>query len=220
MSSTSTSSSSNPRKYIIYESSQKITDCPSSSYVASYVSSTGRKQGDTSNTPLPAKTLAEVSQYIVENVNDFLNQYQLASRCEQYRIGSCNPFSNISIPSDCSVFSNFQTKQCTTALTAYPTYLATNVKSLCQKEKDLISLLDNFSTIVSSLPAGQDKSTMIANLQTTNQQLRDKLDSQLVELKNSPFLRDNQLRLDTTIYTTALWAILATSALYYAFLKM
>lgn len=209
----------NMRNYIIYESTQVISGCPSSSYVASYVSSTGRKSGDTTSNPLPAKTLVEVSQYIVEKVNDFLNQYQLAFRCEQYRKGSCNS-PTVSIPTDCNVFREFQTKQCTTNLAAYPVYVNTTAKSLCQKETDLKSLLDSFSTIVERLPAGQEKSSVIANLQTRNQELRNKLDSQLVELKNSPFLRDNQLRLDTTIYTTALWAILATSALYYAFLKM
>lgn len=204
-----------PTKYIIYESKPNSSGAyPFASYVG-----TTRKSGDsaTTTTEISNNTLIDINQYIVQKMNNYLNDFQLMSRCANYRKSNCSNSQN-TIPSECSAFS-FAANSCTT-LSAYPLYTDKTKKNLQQQQADLESLLSSFNTIVSALPRGDDKTEQINVINQLNVALRDKLDSELVELKNSPFLRDNQLRLDTTIYTTSLWAILATSALYFAFMKM
>ena len=52
-------------------------------------------------------------------------------------------------------------------------------------------------------------------------ELRNKLDLQLQRLMNKgSIFAENKLQLDSTVYTTVLWTVLATSVLYYVFIKI
>lgn len=62
----------------------------------------------------------------------------------------------------------------------------------------------------------------ILNNYKLNQEKREKLDNKLRDLQNndeSSYL-DNKIRYDSTIYSGALWTVLASSVVYYVFMKL
>jgi len=105
-----------------------------------------------------------------------------------------------------------------------------NPKSLCQQMNDISGLIHDFTSVVlkkidEQLQDWSGNYVPLEKLQNDYNemiQMRNTIDGQLQELlhKENTDLQQNKLRLDSTVYTTVLWTVLATSVLYYAFIKI
>ena len=103
-------------------------------------------------------------------------------------------------------------------------------RSLCQQFDDINSLVNSFKTIVltdiknQGITPTTTSPTQINDIKKQHSQmieLRNKLDLQLQRLMNKgSIFAENKLQLDSTVYTTVLWTVLATSVLYYVFIKI
>lgn len=103
-------------------------------------------------------------------------------------------------------------------------------RSLCQQFDDINSLVNSFKTIVQNVITNQGITTTTTSPAQINEikkqhsqmiELRNKLDLQLQQLMNKGSISaENKLQLDSTVYTTVLWTVLATSVLYYVFIKI
>lgn len=105
-------------------------------------------------------------------------------------------------------------------------------KSFCQQVNDISTLIQDFTSLYNTLRDGSEWTTYINNINNRDpnpnyQQmltLRNKLDMKLQSLLNNTDLNNPQyqskLQLDSTVYTTVLWTVLATSVLYYVFIKI
>lgn len=101
-------------------------------------------------------------------------------------------------------------------------------KPLCQRLADMNQMLRDFSNILNKLNRADIKKeykdiydyiidTYNQNV-TTRAELEDRLEA--IYLNERSTSKDSRMRLDSTIYTSVLWTILATTILYYVFKKM
>jgi hypothetical protein len=81
--------------------------------------------------------------------------------------------------------------------------------------------IDGFNTISPDTDATSDKQKLIDN-HNEILQLRARLDKELQELYtlNNSLTVENKIAYDTNIYTGLVWTILATSVLYFTFVKL
>jgi len=101
-------------------------------------------------------------------------------------------------------------------------------KSICQRIADLVQMLSDLDSILKSMNTEDvkknypDQYIAIQQKVTANKVMRTELDGKLKEIyaaKGSRF-ENSKLYLDSTVYTTVLWTILATTMLYYFFRKL
>lgn len=101
-------------------------------------------------------------------------------------------------------------------------------KQICQQFSDISQLLTDYKTILDSINKTYDKSkytddyNLIMTKYNANLVLRNELTGKVNELysdKGSQ-LGNSKLYLDSTVYTSVLWTILATTVLFYIFKKM
>ena len=96
------------------------------------------------------------------------------------------------------------------------TTLKKDIKAILDKRTDMQG--DSRFSVLKDLPSTDELKAKHANLQT----LRNKMDVQLAELYNVegsiPNMYKNQM--DSTVYASILWTVLATSMVYYIFTKM
>lgn len=106
-------------------------------------------------------------------------------------------------------------------------------KSLCQQMNDIMGLTNDLNTIVGNSSFNtnliqkyntnckKEKGEFDANYNAmvTMRQKTDTILQDLLHINNND-LKQNTLQLDSTIYTTVLWTVLATSILYYVFIKI
>jgi hypothetical protein len=100
-------------------------------------------------------------------------------------------------------------------------------KPLCQRYADILQMLTDFSQILKNMKNSgaaakyldhyQEIMKIFQNNNALRQGLQRKLDS--VYGENS-FYDDSRKFLDSTIYVSVLWTVLATTALFYIFKKM
>jgi hypothetical protein len=99
-------------------------------------------------------------------------------------------------------------------------------KPLCQRYADIGQMLKDFSDILSSISNSSQKTTFsdkyneILSLYKKNNQIRQNLEAKLDIITNSRMYKDSKEFLDSTIYISVLWTILATTLLFYVFKKI
>jgi len=189
-----------------------------------------------------AINIIEAQYYISNAINNLATDYALAQRCDtssrysgNNTIGCCK---NSGIKPICSqTFSNFADVNYTpgSSITVNPIlqlqdymYVDTGKKSFCQQVNDISGLIQDLKTIYTTNWNYQTISDDIAaNIETNYQRmlkLRNELDLKLQSLlnktDNNNIQYQNKLQLDSTVYTTVLWTVLATSILYYVFIKI
>jgi len=193
-------------------------------------------------------SLLDAQTYIVKAINDLTTDIALAQSCDtssRYSgpsSGGCCTGSMIQ-PICSKTFSNFADADYKPGVTKNDNgtlknpllqmqdylYVENNKKSFCQQVNDISGLIQDFKNIYTNLSNGvlsnfkinkTDPNTSYQNMLT----LRNKLDMKLQSLLNKTDLNGPQyqskLQLDSTVYTTVLWTVLATSVLYYVFIKI
>jgi hypothetical protein len=193
--------------------------------------------------------ILEVYAYITFLVNKFSTDYTLATSCDTgsrytantgigFQGGCCT---GADMQDSCKTFANFTDSNYTPKFSSdnnrYSTYKRLNInefiykdtgkRSLCQQFNDISGLVTSLKPYVASAVSSINPSTdpnQFQQIQASyNQmiQLRNKLDLQLQQLMNKGSISaENKLQLDSTVYTTVLWTVLATSVLYYVFIKL
>ena len=98
---------------------------------------------------------------------------------------------------------------------------------MCQRLQDLNNMLASFKTNIlqqlvdkSGEPEFQDNYDKIMKIQRENEKLRSSLDKDLDSLYEDDNFADIKKQLDYTIYTTVIGTVLATSLLFFLFMKM
>lgn len=215
-------------QYYVFESDPQ-SDCNGRS-IPSYVKlNASQKLIDTrkNTVRLGPYNLFQVSQYIQKQINGFLSELRRAGNCNKLKNNTdttLDPlYSSIYTSSNCSDF-----KKETLSSVYLLQYSSGNRKHLCQIFADLYNLLTDFNNILltlqnnGSLSKFTDNTENIKKIQEENVDLRKKLDFQLEQLYSEQHnsMKDTTLRLDSTIYATVLWTILASSVTYYVFMKL
>lgn len=99
-------------------------------------------------------------------------------------------------------------------------------KPLCQRHADIGQMLKDFSNILSSIGNSPEKTVFtdkyreIMNLYKQNNVLRRELEDKLEKVTQGYKYKDSKEFLDSTVYVSVLWTILATTILFYVFRKM
>lgn len=222
--------------YNIYESSLN-TNCFSSN-TSRILKSTypGPAYSTTKNGPM---NLFNIQKYISDELEYFLDMVHLVKRCDDLAL-----ISNKTIPDKCSnTFNNFNHHYNNSLLNSNSTifnnieYNNTYVnsqtdnnkkKNLCQKYNDIKQMLDDFQTILTEINTDEnindypDDYNLIMKKYSNNMVLRNELNGKIDELysdKHSKF-GNSKLHLDSTVYTSVLWTILATTIIFYIFKKL
>lgn len=217
-------------KYYIFESVPWPT-CTPSTTTPSYVSTAGSPENFIPNGPM---NLFNVSEYIQGQITLFIQQIQVAGTCELTKKEILTDRKSGKVmPENCSDFARY----------TYPTPLKYGVfryrksdtlwnykvprqdrKNLCQRIADLNYLLSSFNEILMQLDLTgyPDYRDSIISTGKNNANLRKELDMQLQLLYSDDhnIMKDNVMKLDSAIYATVLWSILASSLAYYVFIKL
>lgn len=101
-------------------------------------------------------------------------------------------------------------------------------KPICQRMSDLVQMLTDIDTILKNMNTADvkqkypDQYSSIVQKVNANKQIRTVLEERLREIyaSNGSRFENSKLYLDSTVYTTVLWTILATTLLYYCFRKL
>lgn len=101
-------------------------------------------------------------------------------------------------------------------------------KELCQRTFDLINMIDTMSEILKSLDTPRikndfkDEYNTIQTQYNKNLDLRNELEKKMQEIYSLEHSRyaNSKLHLDSTIYASVLWTLLATTIIFYMFKKM
>lgn len=99
-------------------------------------------------------------------------------------------------------------------------------KPLCQRYMDIGKMLTDFSGILESINNSPEKTIFtdkyneILNLYKQNNLLRKDLEAKLEVITNGERYKGSKEFLDSTVYVSVLWTILATTLLFYVFKKM
>ena len=101
-------------------------------------------------------------------------------------------------------------------------------KQICQRFADLSQLINDYKNILDTINTPENKTkyaddynSIIAKY-TANLVLRNELNGKINDLYSAEGSRlgNSKLYLDSTVYTSVLWTILATTVLFYIFKKM
>jgi hypothetical protein len=179
--------------------------------------------------------LMEVNKYLTKEMNKFLAMINLAKTCSMYIMQDndsskkCkNTFNNFAIDrmqfgAGNNVLDNF------TYTEDYIKKRKTdnNKKHPCQRLADLRSLIDDYNQILNTMNKGDIKSkyldqySSIMEQHKNNVKVRKELEQKLEFIYSTDTRFGNSKQfLDSTIYTSVLWTILATTILFYIFKKM
>ena len=105
-----------------------------------------------------------------------------------------------------------------------PTLRDANQKTMKQRYLDIFSIQIGFHGILQSVSQsylGTDAVTLLNN-NTKLKSLRSKLDNDINNVygHDGSASRDNKLKVDSTIYSSVLWTVLAVFLIYYVFIYM
>jgi hypothetical protein len=179
--------------------------------------------------------ILELEQYIAGEVNAFLLKARLARRCDNYVIqGSA-------LPKECTTtFKNFPAIQSQFDIGDYVVdrfvytddYIKKQMnnnekKPICHRLRDLKELLTEFNRFLQVLDTPEikakypDQYKSIMTKYKENLNMRSLLDQKLDNIYSNESGYGNSKRyLDSTIYTSVLWTVLATTFIFYIFKKM
>ena len=207
-------------------------------------------------TVIESKDLFYIEQYLRNEFIKFITNVYLVKRCDTYGF-AMNANKTINFPRECSkTFSNFSYdkinpirqsiknrsgnyySQLNTGASIFNNISYTDAyinakktdndkKQLCQRFKDINSMLDDFRAILTKLNTDDVKKQYkneydtIMKKHAENEELRNDLNQKIDDLYNEQVskLGNSKLYLDSTVYTSVLWTILATTLLYYIFKK-
>ena len=99
-------------------------------------------------------------------------------------------------------------------------------KRICQRHSDIEIMLKDFADILDSISnspeKGQftDKYIELIKLYNENKEIRRQLEDKLDVATNGEKYKESKEFLDSTIYVSVLWTVLATTLLFYVFKKM
>lgn len=97
-------------------------------------------------------------------------------------------------------------------------------KTLCQQYHDLKNLVSNFNSILGRIETKNiiTPPTPIPQQVLNNSNLRDEIEKKLDNIYSNADSRelDSVRMLDSTVYTSVLWTVLATSVIFFMFKKM
>ena len=188
-------------------------------------------------TVLDPMNLLELEKYLSDEVNKFIMKVKFARTCDNYAVEGLN------IPETCTnTFANYNSSTSTTQFgtgnyvldnfTYTDSYLNSqktinDKKQLGQRIRDLQSLLASFEIILNVLDTAEIKTTYpddynnIMKKYNQNLSMRHILDQKLDNIYSIESSYSNSKRfLDSTVYTSVLWTILATTLVFYVFKKM
>jgi hypothetical protein len=184
-------------------------------------------------TVLKKKTLFEVSTYINNLLEAFTEDYNILSICHGYtkanklidddnkRITDSTPIRAVlTLPKVCTDMFDMTTYK-------YNTSSSPDKKLLCQQFEDLNSLITDFKAILDSCrgcSSGNHQKEYEELIRSYDNmiKLRNELNTKMNELYSVRGYRldNSKLYLDSTVYTSVLWTILATTFIFYIFKKM
>lgn len=204
------------QKIYIYESTNNPSLCPSTSKTQlSFVSKIKNvRPGFTQTGPYNA---LDVETYISSEINDFISKFNSANKCSMS--------GTTKIDGRCSVFRGYSsTNGYLNYSLADPSspFLLKNGKQLCQRSKDLKNLLETFEKLLGDIPETvyTNYNSQLKQANANNLKLRADLQIKLENLYNNGTGQDQKYYLDTTVYSTILWTVAATTILYYGFIKL
>lgn len=99
-------------------------------------------------------------------------------------------------------------------------------KQLCQRVEDLAKILSNMAAILAGMDNAAtltkfvDEHRAIVGKYQKNLTIRKELEKRVNELYTNAQSTNSKLHLDSTIYTSVLWTILAATIVFYTFKKM
>jgi hypothetical protein len=179
--------------------------------------------------------ILELEQYLTIEINKFLMHVRFARTCDNYIVHG------LSLPSNCiSTFKNYNTQMSQFGIgdavldnfVYTDSYInaqqnANDKKSLSQRLRDLQSMLTIFQEILGQLDTEEikkkypDQYNNIMQKYKQNISMRTILDQKLDNIYSNESSYGNSKRfLDSTVYTSVLWTILATTLVFYIFKKM
>ena len=236
--------------YIIYESPvwenkcNTLDESKKTSRILMYNDTTTLTEEEKNKyTQIGPKDFFYIERYLSDELSKLIDNTYLVKKCIEYADSSiANPDSKL--PSNCSsTFTNFSDFSDENMKTAYFTdtnlnnYLFTNEyingktnpndkKELCQRLSDLNNMLSDISTILSNIESSKqdfpDHYESIKQKYADNKNMRTSLQQKIQEIytKEISSYNSSKLYLDSAIYTSVLWTILATTILFYIFKKL
>jgi len=97
-------------------------------------------------------------------------------------------------------------------------------KPLCQRYNDILQMLNDYSIILSSIQKTSnnynDQYIQLLKMYKDNDELRKRLENKLEIVTQGEYYKNSKDFLDSTIYVSVLWTILATTFLFFIFKKM
>ena len=184
---------------------------------------------------LQPMNILELEQYLATEINKFLMNVRFARTCDNYVV------QGLSLPTKCTnTFKNYgqstNVSQFGTGdsllngLVYTDSYISLQTrdndkKSLSQRLSDLQSMLSTFQYILNNIDTLKskypDQYNNIMQKYNQNVSMRTILDQKLDNIYSNESSYGNSKRfLDSTVYTSVLWTILATTIVFYIFKKM
>ena len=225
------------KKYFIYES--RYSSKCSNTMTKSIITSNELKAGDVSvNNSLKSGpfTLLELQDYLMTELSKLIIKIKLAEDCKRNsKMSQCSgTFKNFSNEYLKNVRKGYLSDSSSMPFGNYAytdsffksQQTINDKKSLCQRYIDIGSMLTTFSQIVSTLDTESikkiynDKFNNLVKTYNENRELREQSQTKMDDLTQAYEVNDSKIQLDSTIYISVLWTILATTTLYYIFKKM
>ena len=179
--------------------------------------------------------LLEIEKYLADEVSKFQKKLHLAKSCDDFSVSS------FPLPENCSTtFRNFPAarSQFGTGDNVLDNFVYTDSyiasqqtpndkKQLCQRLLDLKSMLSDLQAILKGVDTPENKANFADEYNTIitkyneNLHIRELLEQKLDNIYSMESSYGNSKRmLDSTVYVSVLWTILATTFVFYIFKKI
>lgn len=191
--------------YYIHDSNDWVSDCTET--YASIVSTSSTVSDATKYTASPQKTEIEIQEYI-SDLQTYI--FGLIRINPSLMNSSANQISSDSTKITYDQKGPNQNRE----------LIPSRNKPLCQLVADLNSLITTFNSVIntSQNPYDMTKKNPIHTLYNENINLRNELQEEINRIYGKK--NNSKLYLDSIVYTSVLWTILATTILFYIFKKL
>jgi hypothetical protein len=222
------------KKYFIYES--RYSSKCLKTMTKSIITSNELNTGDNNYVKSGPFNLLEVQDYLMTEVSKLILKMKLVEHCKRNtKMSQCSgTFKNFSEEYLENVRKGYLSNSSSMPFGNYAytdSFFETqktinDKKSICQRYMDIGSLLSTFSQIVSKLDRASikkiynDKFNKLVKTYNENRELIEQSQKKMDDLTQAYEVNDSKIQLDSTIYISVLWTILATTTLYYVFKKM
>ena len=194
------------QKYLFDETTKLVMNIQ----LAQSCDQAGLALNENPKTMIPANCAATFKQFLPENIQNIQNGL-IAEKSKYIPLMTSgkNPFENFSYTD------NYIVSKMT----------ANDKKPLCQRYADIGGMLDDFSKALSKIDTStqrqfRDKFNKILKMYNENNIKRSSLEERLNKVIQGAKYTDSREWMDSTIYTSVLWTVLATVTLIYIFKKM